>query len=366
MKLSAKYELIAPFAGDFINLNRNIEVELSENEVINLKALINEYGIDEKYLGEIGWYFVKAKKLNTYLKKSKNRLRQQLEDFYMGITYFMEAENNDTIIESLKKLIEIEKNEEKRNIFLEKIQNVHSENNRIYKKYLEEAKKLSDKELIAAVRKTHNDLQIFEEILFELNDIDTISFLNKSGEIKTINRFDKKKNTESILVLNHIKNSLLERYAHKTRYTYAKVCGKKIISKAVKNGKVVQEEKKIKTSLLAPPRVANIISKIGIDDQKQNRSNNYYFQKEVEFISYFYRFLNQNFSFSNSEYRTTNFIAGLLYFANFEGFNVNKWLEYRIGSSNQDYRKYVEIRIDNDMLATAYKQNRKAIKELNK
>ncbi|MFY7938634.1 MAG: hypothetical protein ACOVOQ_14730 [Flavobacterium sp.] len=365
MKLTARYELIAPFAGEaFINPPKLIEVELLEEEVEKLKNLLKANSINETYLGELGWYLIKAKKLSTYLKESKANLRQKLEDFYLGITYFREVESIETIIKYLYKHYKTEKNKTKKDILKEQIQNSENEKSNFYQKYSKEVKKFSNNELISIVRKTHNDLQIFEEILFELNDIDTISFLNKNGKVKTINRFDKKRDAESNFVINHIKGSLLKRYANMPRYTYAKVFGKTLISKSVKKGKVVEEAREIKTLLLDPPRVANIISKIGIDDQKQNRNNNEYFQEEVEFISCFYRFLDSYFSFSNSEYGITNFIAGLLYFANYEGFNVEKWLEYKLGSSNQDYREYVEIRIDNDMLATSYKQNRKAIKKL--
>jgi hypothetical protein len=66
VKYKARYELIAPFAGEaFINVNDTefIEIDLLDEEVNNLKDLMKANGIGETYLGELGWYLTKAKYL---------------------------------------------------------------------------------------------------------------------------------------------------------------------------------------------------------------------------------------------------------------------------------------------------------------
>lgn len=335
-----------------------IDVTISEQEADNLKNLLKANSIDEKYLGEFAWYLVKAKKMSSALKQTKEGLRKHLEDCYIKNTLFKEAESNQVIINSIKKLLKTEKNKERKKIFKEKIQDLEAEKYNSYQKYIKKAEKFSDEYLISFVRKTYNDLQTFEKILYDLSDIYEINFLDKGGKISSINKFDKNKNVESDFVLNRIKDALFERYVDKSRYTHAKVLGKIVTSKTIKNGKVVEEAKEINTLLLDPTSISYLIDFIGIDDQKQNRNKNKAFDKEAKFISPLYRFLVHYFS-SLSYYRMSNFIAGLLYFSGYDGFNVDSWGEYRIGSNNQEYREYIEKRIDNDLLATIYKLNQK-------
>ena len=169
---------------------------------------------------------------------------------------------------------------------------------------------------------------------------------------------DKKQNVESNFVLNCIKDALFEKYINKSKCAFTKFLSKPAKFDRVNNGKKRNEGRGTKILLLDPPKIADIISIVGVDDQKQNRNKNEIFQKEIEFISYIYRFLDFHFLI-DSEYKMYNLISGLLYFADYGEFNLDEWGEYEIGSSNQHYREYIEKRIDNDFLAAAHKYNRK-------
>ncbi len=195
LNLNTSYRLIsqAGIETPFIKPLVVTEIDLSEKDIDILKKLIKVNRIDESYLGELGWYFIKAKEFSFKQKQSKEHLRHLLIDCYLSITFIKDVESNETtIIAELYKLWKSEKDEQKKKLLREKIEDLEKEKVRIYQKYANLAENLSDKDLISIIRKTYKDLQILEDVLFEFSNVNEIIFTYKRKKGESIRRFDKR------------------------------------------------------------------------------------------------------------------------------------------------------------------------------
>lgn len=331
MKLTARYELIK-FYETMIDPPQLIEVELSDAEANNLKKLILHYKIDETYLGELGWFLVKAKKLAFTKKNESKKLKELLEKWYLGQTYFQ---------------------------VVDKMEISETEKDSLYNKKIKEVKSLSENKIIAMARKTAKDLIKFEKVFHINSDIKEISFGFANGE--QIELKDILDGVESTFVQRLIKDALFERFVNKTAYEYKKK-NKTYKYLTAKDGKRAEIDKEIKSLTITPPTLTKIIEMVGIDDQKKNKQLRESYLKEKEFISKFYQFLatrtelnSENkfvdtFPSLKSEYAVNNFIAGVLHFAGYD-FNISNGIDFVIGKNNQEYMEYVQKRVGDDMFS---------------
>ena len=338
MKLRARYKLIQSYALEPLNatelikvlvsegeVETQIEVEVPEVEVENLKRLMSHYKFGEAYLGELAWYLGKVRELALAEKKESEKRKILLERWYLGQTYFQEVEQDNLSIEEIHKL---------------------------YVKRHNEAKNFTEAEIIAIVRKTAKDFKLLEKLFFTPDTLNEITFGFVKSEKITIKA-----------TVNGVYSISAQRIIKEGLSKYFLMEGAKTVETIiVKDGEIVKQS--INSSIKLPPSLKYIIDLIGIDDQNKNKSKVKNYRILKDYISNLYRFLDFHFPFT-SEYGILDFIAGLFYFAGYD-FKLLNYTSYEIGKNNQEYREFIEKRVDNDLMATIQKRIRANSKILTK
>lgn len=124
MTLYARYKLIALFTEKLDAIPEQIKVDLTENEVNNLKRLFHALQLNETFLGEIGWFLEKAKTLVANEKREQQTLYEARKSIYRPIIDFEALEGGGEqiykdFLEREKKLTRKQKDQRDRNLYKE-------------------------------------------------------------------------------------------------------------------------------------------------------------------------------------------------------------------------------------------------------